>query len=229
MQERLNHPFVTDIGCVQYLAHIGSLSYIAKRARESTATSLSEVAYERDVKTVSYLVKEGHNPPFEHAVVSFRIYDLPLFVLNQILRYRTFSFSVESSRYRKRNDVRFYRPEFDTIGVERVGSIGRKIDKLNENAQQILAVFEKSEKQDIENLRELQSLGCPRELSARTLAVTMLTSVSITADLRNLLHFLEDRLSTHAQYEIYCIATAIRDMLRCVYPDLMEIAMPVEG
>ena len=97
-----------DIGCVEYVQHMGNDLTIVNAARVSFGVEKNEVD-ERDRKLIRYLVKHRHTSTLEHNVITFR-FTVPLFVRGQHHRHRTWSYNEISRRYTDK-DLRFYEPK----------------------------------------------------------------------------------------------------------------------
>ena len=50
----------------------------------------------------------------------------------------------------------------------------------------------------------------------------MMTTYYCTVNLRNLLHFLSLRMDNHAQWEIRVYANAMHDLVKRIYPNVIE-------
>ena len=81
--------------------------------------------------TVMGCVRSGHHSVLEHANYTFEITGVSRALLAQLTRHRHASYSVESQRYVKYDDLDFVAPDCDSIGwVQTVG--GYTLDAYKE-------------------------------------------------------------------------------------------------
>ena len=80
-----------DIGCVDYVDHMGSDITIVNSARVSFGVQKSDLD-RRDKRLINYLIKHRHTSTLEHNVVTFK-FTVPLFVRSQHHRHRTWSYN----------------------------------------------------------------------------------------------------------------------------------------
>ena len=69
----VNDLFGDDIGAVEYVSHMGTDLSVVNAARVSFGTGKEEVD-EKDIKLINYLMRHNHSSPFEHCVLTFKIY-----------------------------------------------------------------------------------------------------------------------------------------------------------
>src|SRR6516165_1424862 len=106
---------------------------IVEAARVSTGQGTKDV--ETDNNLIRYLFRNRHTSPFEQIEFKFVI-KCPLFVKNQIIRHRVFSYNEFSQRYAevKDNDgSSFYHPSTQLNGI-------RGQDKVNKQASTSLNI-----------------------------------------------------------------------------------------
>lgn len=195
---------VLDLGFVRLVDWMGGDEAVVLSARVSYAQGLK--GDEKDRKLVEYLLKHQHMTPFEQAVFKFHI-KMPIFVMRQLVRHRAASINEESARYREVDD-HFYTPtEFRKQDIKnKQGSVASPdIDQAKAQA-----IYEKSTELAFKTYRELIGLGVAREMARMCLPVGLYTQIYWTISARNLMHFIELRADTHAQWEIqqYALACA---------------------
>jgi thymidylate synthase (FAD) len=178
----------------------------------------------KDEKLIKYLWKHHHTTPFEACTVTFEV-KAPIFVFRQWHRHRTQSYNEVSARYTELPDE-FYVPTIENIGQQSKSSKqARVISKEQENnpnyfgsrAGEIEAYVNVCTKQ-FKAYKLLLDSGWPRELARMVLPLSTYSKMFTTMNLRNLFHFLELRLHSHAQYEIRVYAEAIKELVRPLYP-----------
>lgn len=172
-----------------------------------------------DAALIDYLVRHSHWSPFEMVQVKFFV-KAPLFVVQQLLRHRTFSFNQESARYSVIEDE-FYVPKAwrlqDTKNKQ--GSVGQ-LDPLT-NAYATDAYTESLD-YAYKAYQALLDAGVAREMARMVLPVSVYTKLYVRGDLRNWLHFLELRLDDHAQWETRQYAEAIYHILKFLAPTTLK-------
>ena len=203
-----------DIGKVQLIESWGTDLTVVNSARVSFGVQKDELG-ERDKKLISYLIKHKHTSTLEHCGVTFK-FVVPLYVANQHMRHRTWSYNSISRRYTDVN-INFYEPEafrtqhksnrqasnaeelIDPVilhedeGVFLVGDeSGMNTSQLvKEHHQNTLALFE-----------ALIEAGVCREQARGVLPQNMYTEYYGTVNLSNLLKFIDLRTHEGAQWEI---------------------------
>ena len=221
--EHLNIPPANHVkvlggqGWVGLIDHLGSETTIVNAARVSFG-KIKSTMDERDVKLLEYLIDNRHTSPLEHVVFTFSIH-CPLFVRGQWHRHRTWSYNEISRRYTE-IDMEFYTPEHLRRQSEdnRQASFadpafedGALRQEIAAHNQQSLALYDR-----------LLEAGVCREQARGVLPQNMMVTFWGTVDLANLLHFLQLRDSSHAQYEIRAYAVAIRQLIRPIVPHVMD-------
>ncbi len=208
---------VLDKGYVRYISHLGTDLSIVESARISYHSPSK--GDDGDRKLLHYLYKNHHASPFEQVNVTLNI-KMPIFVMRQFVRHRTFRLNEMSARYTEMWDD-FYLPEKlrvqDTKNKQ--GSIGELTKEQNDSLiGEMNAFYDESYKL----YKKLLDNGVAREMARFVLPVSNYTEIYVNIDLRNLMHFLGLRLDAHAQYEIRVFAEAMRDIAKELFPWSME-------
>jgi thymidylate synthase (FAD) len=173
---------------------------------------------EKDQRLLSFMLREKHTSPFEHSVITFRI-KVPMFVKNQIIRHRTFSFNEVSRRYTAK-EIEFFVPSelreqsqknLQCSTEETVSEDLELSSKINAIHTQSLAVF-----------NELLEKGVCREQARMVLPQSLYTTFWMTGSLHNWMHFLRLRTSPHSQKETQETARGIETLLREIFPKTFE-------
>jgi thymidylate synthase (FAD) len=205
---------VLDKGHVIYLRHLGDDMSIVEAARVSYK-SASKGA-DADKKLLGYLYKNKHMSPFEQVNISF-IIKMPIFVMRQFVRHRTFRLNEMSARYTEMWDD-FYVPTQWRIQdlKNKQGSLDAGMDEAWQyrwtKETEILY------KHAFNLYKSMLEAGIAKEMARLVLPVSNYTEIQVNCDLRNLMHFLGLRLDSHAQYEIRVFAEAMRDIAKELYP-----------
>lgn len=221
-----------NIGFVELVDYMGSDLTIVNSARVSFGKHKSELD-NKDKKLIKYLIKHRHTSTFEHNVVTFRI-NVPLFVRSQHHRHRTWSYNEISRRYTD-FDVKFYEPKkFRTQHTSnRQAStkdlINPKIEvKLGMgdfqgeyfgSASKIIKTWHKD---SLKLYDCLLDAGVCREQARGVLPQNMYTEYYGTANLSNLLKFIDLRTHDGAQWEIQRAAEACLEIATDLWPITVE-------
>ena len=206
--------YSSDMG-VSLVEAWGSDRKIAQSARVST------LGLDNDREKIAGLVKalwrDGHYSPFESSgmTVSF---DVPMFVRDQLVRHKSFSFSVKSLRYSEAAP-KFYVPS----GARPLVQVGKALDYRRE-----MGTDQQSEasRLNIEQAAwsawayysELLRGGIADEVARSVLPTSLYTQLWMTGSLRSWLHFLDQRWDEHAQYEIQEAASEVGYLIADNYP-----------
>lgn len=206
-----------DHGLLRFVDHMGSDLSIVRNARVSYDAEWRAGENEKsDSRLIRYLMKNGHNTPFESVIVTFEI-KAPIFVFRQWHRHRTQSYNELSARYRELPEE-FYIPEINQITTQSTDNKQMRTDVINENADLLQGVIRDQNRKAFKAYRFLLEKGCPRELARSVLPLGTYSHMFATANLHNWFRFLKERLHPHAQYEIRVYAEAILSVLEKLVP-----------
>lgn len=212
---------VLDHGVIRLVDSMGSDLSIVRNARVSyDAEWRAGEDTGSDTRLINYLLKNGHNTPFESVTATFDV-KAPIFVFRQWHRHRTQSFNELSARYRELPEE-FYLPELDQITTQSTDNKQMRTDEQNIHGENIQAIINGHNSDAFSAYRHLLGQGCPRELARSVLPVGTYSHMFATANLFNWMRFLKERLHPHAQYEIRVYARAIAEMLKNVAPVAMN-------
>jgi len=201
---------VLNDGFVKLVDRMGDDYSVIRSARVSTGAALKK-GDDKDRGLVYYMYKNKHMTPFEQVTFTFHL-RLPLFINQQILRHRSFSFNQESARYKEIKESHFIPESWriqDTKNKQNSFEFNmEENDKVIIN-KMVTDLYEKA------NLvyKSLLDKGIAREQARIVMPVGQYTEIYFTANLRNILHFLDLRTHPHAQKEIRDYADAIEKIL----------------
>ena len=218
MSQTLEKGFTQEIlgqGYVRYIDHMGTDLRIVEAARISYKSPSKGEA--QDKKLLLYLYRNRHTSPFEQCSITFNI-KMPIFVMRQFVRHRTFRLNEWSARYSELGDE-FYIPE-KWRAADAKNKQGSQEADLNHTAltEQVRTFNETAYK----TYRSLLEQGVARELARNVLPVSIFTEVYVNCDLHNLLHFLQLREDPHAQWEIQEVARAMKSIAEKLFPWTFE-------
>jgi thymidylate synthase (FAD) len=218
---------VLDKGYVRYIDSFGTDERIVESARISYK-SPSKGA-DQDKKLLLYLWKNQHTSPFEQCNITFNI-KMPIFVMRQFVRHRTFRLNEMSGRYTEFIEE-FYIPDNwrkqDTKNKQ--GSIEEEkfnpfIGVNGPDGDPIYATdaFQNHCYNSFKLYQEFLEKGISKEMSRMILPVNLYTEIYVNCDLNNLLRFFRLRLDEHAQWEIRQYAKAMYYVFANLYPMCAE-------
>ncbi|QTA37960.1 FAD-dependent thymidylate synthase [Thermosipho ferrireducens] len=197
---------VLDRGFIRLVDNLGDDYSAVKAARVSYNKGLKTP--EKDKALIFYLMKHGHETPFEHIVFTFHV-KTPLFVARQWFRHRIGSFNEASMRYTELKDE-FYIPDHIRVNTSDDKQKGIIIDNENLKNKTIEAI-KGAVNNSYKVYKELLEAGIARELARIVLPLSAYTQFYWTVNARSLMNFLNLRADSHAQWEIqqYALKIAI--------------------
>ena len=207
---------VLDHGFVRLVDYMGNDRRIVQAARVSYGDGTK--TFRDDAILIDYLLRHQHTSPFEHVVLELHC-KLPIFVARQWIRHRTARINEISGRYSVMENE-FYLPPADQIkGQSEDNKQARSLHELPPDIQQkVLDILRRDQGNVYASYQELLNDGIARELARVNLPLSLYTQWYWQMDLHNLLHFLELRMDSHAQWEIREYANAIATITRAVAP-----------
>jgi thymidylate synthase (FAD) len=150
----------------------------------------------------------GHLSPFEHASFTFAVEGVSRVATHQLVRHRIASFSQQSQRYVAMRGAECVVPP----------EISRNAEAARVFGESLAAAREAYEK--------LSALGVQREDARFILPHGLETSIIVTMNARELLHFFGLRLCRRAQWEIRDVARAMLSLAAAEAPRLFGDAGP---
>jgi thymidylate synthase (FAD) len=216
---------VLDDGFVRYIAHMGDDDSIANAARVSYAAGTKT---KRDnEQLVRFLMRHQHYSPFGQCQFQVHL-RLPIYVHNQFIRHRAFTWNMMSGRYSIMPDEKWTPKTADLrgqgTGNKQVGNGNLSNDPevepgTRENCQS--AIETAYEEASITYTYLLEN-GLCREQARTVLPMGQYTEGVVTANLGEWMLLLRQRLDPHAQEEIRVYAVAIAAMLEELFPVAMQ-------
>jgi len=234
LEKELYKPFkVLDHGFVRVVDYMGNDSAVVQAARVSYGQGTKKV--NADKALINYLIAHRHTTPLEMCEIKFHI-KLPIFIARQWIRHRTASVNEYSARYSIMEDE-FYIPKGENMASQStINHQGRDESKvLNiEEQKRVLQILKEDAAQTYDHYLEMinqgkdgevadeSKEGLARELARMNLPVNCYTQWYWKIDLHNLLHFLNLRADSHAQYEIRVYAQTMMELVRKWVPHTYE-------
>ena len=217
-------------GFVELVDAVGSDLSVVNSARVSFGKHKTELD-EKDKKLIKYLIKHKHTSTLEHCFVTFRV-KVPLFVRSQHHRHRTWSYNEISRRYTD-FDIQFYEPP--TFRTQHKSN--RQASNVSDLIDPILPQWETSaalamrhhHQASLQLFEELIEAGVCREQARGVLPQNMYTEYYASANLNNILKFIDLRTHEGAQWEIQEMAKGMLKIVEKLYPVTVGAYNDVRG
>jgi thymidylate synthase (FAD) len=152
------------------------------------------------------MIQLGHLSTLESASATFLISGISRAASHQIVRNRLCSIVQMSQRYVDQSDIGFVIPESIMREPNALGLFKRSIDDAKRTYEILISQY-----------------GIPREDARFLLPEATETELSITANFREYLHVIDERVSRHAQWEIREIFSRVWKFLYGIAPNVFHI------
>jgi len=217
-------------GFVELVDAVGDDLTVVNSARVSFGKHKTELEA-KDKKLIKYLIKHKHTSTLEHCFVTFRV-KVPLFVRSQHHRHRTWSYNEISRRYTD-FDIQFYEPP--TFRTQHKSN--RQASNVSDLIDPVLPQWETSaamalrhhHQASLQLFEELIEAGVCREQARGILPQNMYTEYYASANLNNILKFIDLRTHEGAQWEIQEIAKGMLEIIEKLYPATVGAYNDVRG
>lgn len=155
--------------------------------------------------------EHAHESPLEHASLSFHV-TCSRACSHQLVRHRIASYSQQSQRYVRMDDLPYILPPLDYLDEDR-----RK--ELHDEYREDVAYAENA------YFRKVVRGVSPED--ARSVLPNMVaTQVMVSMNFRSLRHFFTERCCNRAQWEIRAVAQQMLEVCRNLYPCVFEDVGP---
>jgi thymidylate synthase (FAD) len=214
-----------DMGDVTLIDYMGNDRRAALAARVSMLNDEDILTCdgsleEKDARLLKFLLRERHTSPFEHSTLTFRM-NVPMFVKNQVMRHRTFSYNEASRRYTSEN-LEFHIPR--ELRKQAVKNLQCSLDETVDHQNGLIDSIRKQVDLAYQTYQMLIDCGVAREQARMVLPQNMYCTFWMTGSLHNFIKFLQLRMDEHAQPECRELASAMHTLMCEVYPETMSIA-----
>jgi thymidylate synthase (FAD) len=160
-------------------------------------------------KIMKSCYKSGHHSVLEFCEFTFHIEGVSRALTHQLVRHRLASYAQRSQRYCSEDGFKYITPP--------------SIQKADEKTKWLYDEF-------MVHLQEfytiLQENGIPNEDARYILPNACETVIEVKMNLRSLIHFMNERLCTRAQWEIRLLALEMKKCVLAIYPELAEFLVP---
>lgn len=177
------------------------------RAIENAATTCYD-SQPTDGRIMRHCYKSGHHSTLEFADFTFRIKGVSRALTHQLVRHRVASFAQRSQRYCMEDGFEVVTPASVKRDAQTEAVYSETIDTIREAYGKLIAA------------------GVPAEDARMLLPNACCTEICVKMNLRELIHFANERLCACAQWEIRALA---REMVRAVSevaPQLQDFLVP---
>ena len=150
----------------------------------------------------------GHHAVLEFCDFTFHIEGVSRALTHQLVRHRLASYAQRSQRYCSEDGFEYVVPRTISNNKEawkEYGAIMRKIKKC---------------------YKDLQDIGIPNEDARMVLPNACETQIEVKMNFRTLIHFMNERLCTRAQWEIRTLAILMKKCVEEQYPELAKYLVP---
>ena len=213
---------VLDSGFVEYVSHMGSDITVCQAARVSFAQSSKlekdGSLSDKDFNLVKYLAQHNHWTPFAHPQITLRI-KAPISIRTQFFKHKVGFCENEISRRYVTIDPDFYFPTWRTSpkGGAKQGSE----DFMKEGTEKEICKqkYSCAIKKCLEAYEDLIKVGIAPEQARFVLPQGTYTEWWWTGSLAAYARFYNQRIDTHAQWEIREYAKGIDKILEDLFPE----------
>lgn len=185
------------------------LETIYKAARQcysaGSVADMEPVSREKMSELVQKCIRSGHTSVLEHASFTFAISGVSRSLTHQLVRHRVASYSQQSQRYVKFDDIEYVCPP-----------------SLRDETSAARAIFLYSLGRASDAYQAMIAAGVPAEDARFVLPNATATNIVMTMNCRELIHFIEERSCRKAQWEIRCLAMRIHVLVREILPDVFS-------
>lgn len=220
----INYLYDDKIGSVELVQSMGEDITVVNSARVSFGVEKNDLD-DKDKKLINYLIAHKHTSTLEHNIATFRI-KVPLFVRSQHHRHRTWSYNEISRRYTDVN-MEFYIPKLYRTqhkSNRQASNVNEQINPQMDSFPLLLEsrlcdeAIEYHVQTSIKLYEDMIKKGIAREQARMILPQNLYTEYYATANLNNILKFIELRTHDGAQWEIQMLANKMLDIVQNLWP-----------
>jgi thymidylate synthase (FAD) len=170
-------------------------------APESGASLMEDMSGEDVLRVLRIILGSGHHSALEHASFTFSLEGVSRAMTHQLVRHRLASYNQQSQRYvTYMDELEFVRPG----SVAASEGFSERFDEMTDAA---FALY-----------KEMVDAGIPAEDARYVLPQAGASSIVVTMNARELMHFLTLRCCKRAQWEIRDVALVMLDLAEPVAP-----------
>ena len=175
---------------------------------ETAASTCYDSQVTADGRIMRHCYKSGHHAVLEFCDFSFRISGVSRALTHQLVRHRMASYAQRSQRYCVEDGFEFVTPS----------SVSKSADAK--------AIYENTVETIKRAYSDLLALGVPAEDARMLLPNACCTEICVKMNLRELIHFCNERLCACAQWEIRAMTREMVKAVVDVAPELKAFLVP---
>lgn len=160
-------------------------------------------------KIMKSCYNSGHHAVLEFCDFTFHVEGVSRALTHQLVRHRLASYAQRSQRYCNEDGFKFVTPPS-------IKNRNIEVENFYYDIMQQLQVAYK----------ELQAMGVPNEDARYVLPNACETVIEVKMNFRTLIHFMNERLCTRAQWEIRQMALLMKKAVEEQYPELAKYLVP---
>ena len=159
-------------------------------------------------KIMESCYKSGHHSVLEFCDFTFHIEGVSRALTHQLVRHRLASYAQRSQRYCGEDGIEYVAP------------------RTVHNNKDAWETYAKIMREIKKSYKELQELGIPNEDARMVLPNACESVIEVKMNFRTLIHFMNERLCTRAQWEIRLLALFMKEAVEEQYPELAKYLVP---
>ena len=171
-----------------------------------------QISEEKQEALIEKVIASGHESPVEHVSFTFTIDGVSRAMTHQLVRHRIASYSQQSQRYCRCDDLPIVMPDFSYLDEERKKMCEDEIRRIGKEVE--LAYW------------RIEQCGGKAEDARAVLPNFAGTSIVVTMNCRSLLNFFRHRCCYRAQGEINAVARQMLELVRSQLPVVFAKAGP---
>ncbi len=187
---------------------------------------------EKTASFVEMLSEIGHESPIEHASFTFGIEGVSRALLAQITRHRIASYSVQSQRYVKENNLTYVTPPEIEANEEALKLFNKSMKAAEETYLKLSEILSSG------YYEEYVAAGMDEKTAKRNAEKKAIedarfvlpnaaeTKMVMTINARSLMNFFRHRCCNRAQWEIRDVAEQMLRLVKDIAPNLFKTAGP---
>ena len=166
--------------------------------------------WEKKWKLINHVISSGHTSTVEHTQFTFLISGASRALSHQLVRHRIgVSYSQQSQRYCE------FKQGFQYVTPESIKKTSEIRDKYIDTMSTINQAY-----------LDLIELGIPAEDARMVLPNACCTNLTVSINLRALIHLCQERLCTNAQWEIRSMVRQMAKLITDKIPELKPYLVP---
>ena len=177
-------------------------------AIEAAASTCYDSSPAGEGRIMRHCYKSGHHSVLEFCDFTFRVSGVSRALTHQLVRHRMASYAQRSQRYCVEDGFAYVTPH----------SVEKREDAL--------ALYDQTVATIKEAYAKLMELGVPAEDARMLLPNACCTEICVKMNLRELIHFCNERLCACAQWEIRAMAKEMVKAVMEVAPELKDFLVP---